>query len=124
MRKLLFVNEYGLYPELVKALQGSGYAVTVEHLMRKAIKFIQRQNPEIVVAEFWHDSQFRDRVSNLESMLAQIEGKHAQTRTIVICDPRWQPYLDEMLVVYHVDAVLMQPVSPAALLAEVERLSA
>ncbi len=122
MKKLLFVNEYGLYPELVKALQSSGYAVTVEHMMRKAIKFIQRQNPELVVAEFWHDSQFRDRVGNIESMLAQIEGKHAQTKTIVICDPRWKEYLDKMLVAYEVDAVLMQPVTPEALLAEVERL--
>ncbi len=123
MKKLLFVNEYGLYPELVRALQGSGYAVTVEHMMRKAIKFIQRQNPEIVVAEFWHDSQFRDRVSNLESMLAQIEGKHAQTRTIVICDPHWQEYLDKMLQAYSVDSVLMQPVTPEALMTEVAKLA-
>lgn len=123
MKKLLFVNEYGLYPELVKGLQGSGYSVTVEHMMRKAIKFIQKNDPEIVVAEFWHDSQFRDRVGNVESMLAQIEGKHARTRTIILCDPIWKPYLDVMIESYPVDAILMQPVSPDALLQSVAQLS-
>jgi DNA-binding NtrC family response regulator len=123
MRKLLFVNEYGLYPELVRALQSSGYAVTVEHMMRNAIKFIKKQNPEIVVAEFVHESHFRDRVSNLESMLAQIQGKHVNTRTIVIYDEHWQEYLEKVREIFKIDSALKQPVSPDALLAEIKRFS-
>jgi uncharacterized protein YozE (UPF0346 family) len=122
MKQLLFVNEYGIYPELVKALQTTDFQVTVEHLMRNALKFIKKQNPAIVVAEFAHDSQFRDRVSNLESMLAQIEGKNTQTKTIVIYDERWQEYLDKLLTVCKVDRVLKMPVSAQVLLAVVAEL--
>ncbi len=121
MKKLLFVNEFGLYPELVRALQSTGYAVTVEHMMRKAIKFMQKQNPEIVVAEFVYDSHFRDRVSNLESLLAQIEGKNTNTRTILIYEPCWQEYLDQVREVFTVDAVLQLPLEADDLLVAVER---
>ena len=122
--KLLFINEYGIYPELVKRLQETQYSVTVEHLMRNAIKFIKKQNPSVVVAEFYHEPQFRDRVSNLESMLAQIEGRHAETRTLVFYDPKHQKYLDKLLAVFSVDAVLMQPITPQILVEAIDAFAA
>lgn len=120
--KLLFINEYGIYPELVKRLQDTEYSVTVEHLMRNAIKFIKKQNPSVVVAEFYHEPQFRDRVSNLESMLAQLEGRHAETRTVVFYDSKHQEYLDKLLSMFSVDAVLVQPFDPQALVETIEAL--
>lgn len=120
-KKLLFINEYGIYPELVHALQTTAYEVTVEHLMRNAIKFIKRNDPDIVVAEFMHEPQFRDRVSNLESMLAQIEGRN-QTRTIVIYSPEHEIYLEKVRGVFTIDSVLMQPVIPEVLLQAVAEL--
>lgn len=121
-KTLLFINEYGIYPELVQALQSTDYAVTVEHLMRKAIKFIKKNDPEIVVAEFMHEPQFRDRVSNLESMLAQIEGRN-KTKTIVLYHPDHQDYLDRVREVFAIDTVLIQPVTGDQLLDAVESLS-
>jgi len=121
--KLLFINEYGIYPELVKRLQETRYSVTVEHLMRNAIKYIKKQNPAVVVAEFYHEPQFRDRVSNLESMLAQIEGRHVETRTVVIYDTKHQVYLDKLLKVFSVDAILAQPVAPLSLVETIEAFS-
>jgi len=118
--KLLFINEYGIYPELVKRLQESHYTVTVEHLMRNAIKFIKKQNPSVVVAEFFHEPQFRDRVSNLESVLAQIQGHHTDTRTIVFYDPKHKEYLDKLLNVFPIDVVLEQPIDLDSLLNAVE----
>jgi AmiR/NasT family two-component response regulator len=120
--KLLFINEYGIYPELVKRLQETQYSVTVEHLMRNAIKFIKKQNPSVVVAEFFHEPQFRDRVSNLESMLAQIEGRHTETRTVVFYNPKHQEYLDKLLNVFSVDAILVQPFEPQQLIDAIETL--
>ncbi|MGV6818052.1 MAG: hypothetical protein ACWA44_12385 [Thiotrichales bacterium] len=120
-KTLLFINEYGIYPELVHALQSTDYEVTVEHLMRKAIKFIKKNDPEIVVAEFMHEPQFRDRVSNLESMLAQIEGRN-KTRTIVLYHPDHQDYLDRVCDVFTIDTCLIQPVSGDQLLDAVAKL--
>ncbi len=124
-KKLLFINEYGIYPELIQALQQeTDFEVTVEHLMRKAISFIKKNAPAVVVAEFVHEPQFRDRVSNLESMLAQVEGRNKGTRTVVLYDPDRQEYLDKVRAVFHIDAVLPKPVEPAVLLATIEALTA
>ena len=118
-KKVLFINEYGFYPELIKRLQGEGYALTVEHLMRKAISFIKKQKPDVVVAEFHHEAQFRDRVSNLESMLAQVQGMAEGPRTVVFYSKEHSEYVDKVLGVYSLDAVLEQPVEPDDLVAAI-----
>ena len=87
-------------------------------------QIIKKQNPSVVVAEFYHEPQFRDRVSNLESMLAQIEGRHAETRTLVFYNPKHQEYLDKLLTVFSVDAVLMQPVTPQMLVETIDAFAA
>lgn len=120
-KKLLFVNEYGIYPELVQALQSTEFTVTVEHLMRNAIKFIKKNDPDIVVAEFMHEPQFRDRVSNLESMLAQIEGRN-KSRTIVIYNRDHQIYLDKVRGVFSIDTAMVQPVTAEQLLARISEI--
>lgn len=121
--KLLFINEYGIYPELVKRLQETQYVVTVEHLMRNAIKFIKKQNPSVVVAEFYHEPQFRDRVSNLESMLAQVEAQAVEMHTIILYERKHREYVDKLLGVFSVDAILEQPVTPETLVDSIEALS-
>ncbi|HHJ20131.1 MAG TPA: hypothetical protein ENJ84_09990 [Gammaproteobacteria bacterium] len=122
-KQLLFINEYGIYPELIAQLKKTGYDITVEHLMRKALKFIKKYSPDIVVAEFVHEAQFRDRVSNLESLLAQIEGKNMATRTLVLYEPSRQEYLDRVRGMFHIDAVLPHPIDAQQLLDKISELS-
>ena len=119
-KRLLFINEYGFYPDLIKALQAQSYELTVEHLMRKAISFIKKKKPDVVVAEFHHDSQFRDRVSNLESMLAQIQRGDMATKTVVFYRADHREYLQKLQEVHHLDAVLELPVEPEDLARAVE----
>ncbi len=114
-RELLFVIEYGVYPELIRALQGTEYTVTVEHQMRKAISFLKKKAPSTVVAEFFHEPAFRDRVSNLESMLAHIQRKLPETRVIVIYNPGDEPFLKQVMGRFPVDETLANPVSPEQL---------
>ncbi len=118
---LLFVFEYGVYPELIRALQGTGYAVKVEHLMRKAISFLKKREPSIVVAEFYHDPAFRDRVSNLESMLAHIQRKLPQTRVVVLYDPADEPFLQQLMGRFPVEQTIPHPVDPEQLIEAVTR---
>lgn len=115
-RDLLFVIEYGVYPELIRALQRTEYTVTVEHQMRKAISFLKKKAPSTVVAEFFHEPAFRDRVSNLESMLAHMQRKLPDTRVIVIYSPEDEPYLKQVMGRFPVDDTLAMPVSAEVLL--------
>ncbi len=113
---LLFIIEYGIYPELIRALQGSHYQVRIEHQMRKAISFLKKNQPSVVVAEFYHEPAFRDRVSNLESMLAHLQRKLPQTRTIVLYNPVDEPYLQQVMGRFPVNTILPTPVEPQQLL--------
>lgn len=122
-KKVLLINEYGFYPELIKALQAENYELTVEHLMRKAISFIKKRRPDVVVAEFHHDGQFRDRVSNLESMLAQIQKDGADIKTVVFYEADRKEYLEKVQALYRLDAVLEQPFNPEELIQAITLLN-
>jgi hypothetical protein len=113
---LLFIIEYGVYPDLVRALQGSRYSVTVEHQMRRAISFLKKERPMQVVAEFYHDPTFRDRVSNLESMLAHIQRKLPDTQVTVLYNPQDESYLQQVMGRFPVNNILPMPVTPEQLL--------
>ncbi len=121
--KLLFIIEYGVYPELIRALQSTRYQVTVEHQMRKAISFLKKQAPAVVVAEFYHEPAFRDRVSNLESMLAHLQRKLPDSRVVVIYNDVDEGFLRQLEGRFSVDATLLNPVAPERLLEVVDQLS-
>jgi hypothetical protein len=62
--------------------------VTMAHAMRKAINMVKKILPDVIVAEFNYQSDFRDRTSSLESLLATVErlshGAHAKTIKVVV----------------------------------------
>ena len=41
--------------------------------MRKASKFLKKTQPNVVVAEFNFQSDFRDRTSSLETLMATVQ---------------------------------------------------
>jgi UDP-N-acetylglucosamine:LPS N-acetylglucosamine transferase len=57
----------------------------MQHAMRKAINVLRKEKPDVVVAEFNYQSNFRDRTSTLESLLATIERlQQTHTKTIKV----------------------------------------
>ena len=72
-KKLLAIVEQGGYPNFTPLYQRNGYEVTMAHAMRKAINIVKKIRPEVIVAEFNYQSDFRDRTSSLESLLATVE---------------------------------------------------
>ncbi len=118
---LLFIIEYGVYPELIRALRQGVAEVKVEHQMRRSLSFLKRNRPRVVIAEFYHEPAFRDRVSNLESMLAHLQRNLPEVITIVLYNPEDERYLQQLLERFPVNHLLPTPVVPGELLALVER---
>jgi len=71
--KLLAIVEQGGYPNFKPLYQACGYTVLTEHAMRKAMAVLRKEKPDVIVAEFNYQSDFRDRTSTLESLLATVE---------------------------------------------------
>lgn len=106
---LLWIVELGGYPDFRSLYREHGYRVVVEKSVRKAIGFMKRQQPAVIVAEFNFQSDFRDRTSSLESLLAVVQ-RMPGTRVIVFYDTEYLPQLEKLRARLPVFAVLPFPV--------------
>ena len=123
---LLSIVELGGYPNFTPLYEEFGYAVAVENSMRKAIGFLKKTKPAVIVAEFNYQSDFRDRTSSLESLLAVVQ-RLPETRVIVFYDREYLPQFDKLRARLPVHAAIAFPVEERDLrscLAEVTALQA
>lgn len=106
---LLMVNAFIGTASYKKLYQELGYAVVTEWSERKAISLVRKSPPAVIVADFYHQSDFRDRLSNLESLLASVQGA-PNTRILVFYEPAHQAVLDTVRARLQIDAALTLPV--------------
>ncbi len=71
---LLAVIELGGYPDFRPLYRQLGYRVEQLQSGRKALGYIKKHRPQVVVAEFNYQLEFRDRTSQLESLLAVVQA--------------------------------------------------
>lgn len=107
---LLMVNAFIGTANYKKLYQALGYAVVTEWSERKAISLVRKTPPAVIVADFYHQTDFRDRLSNLESLLATAQGSPG-TRILVFYEPAHQAALDKVAARLRIDAALPLPVA-------------
>ena len=112
MPSLLSIVEIGGYPDFNGLYQQSGYQTVQAKSVRKAIAQMKKQAADIIVAEFNFQSDFRDRTSNLETLLATIQARYPDTRIIVMFENEYKHAFDRLQLNYPVDIALPFPVSP------------
>ena len=113
-KKLLTVIEFiehAQYPAIYKAL---GFDTAVEWQVRKAVALIRKMKPEVVVADFYFQSDFRDRLSNLESLLAAAQLLK-DIRILVFYEAKNESALDRVRERMRIDAALPMPASEEAI---------
>jgi hypothetical protein len=111
---LLSIIELGGYPNFRPLYEAMGYEVAVETRMRKAIAFLKRRSPDVIVAEFNFQSDFRDRTSSLESLLAVVQ-RLPHTRVIVFYEKEFTPQFDKLRERLPVHHAICFPVEESAL---------
>jgi hypothetical protein len=85
-RKLLSIIELGGYPNLQPLYQQLGFSVEVVNSQRKARSLLKKDVPDVIVAEYIFQSDFRDRTSNLESLMAVLQ-RHPEVKLVVFYLP-------------------------------------
>ena len=109
---LLSIIELGGYPNFTPLYHELGYKVAVETRMRKAISFLKRRTPDVIVAEFNFQSDFRDRTSSLESLLAVVQ-RMPGIRVIVFYEKEYLPQFEVLRARLPVHHALAFPVDEA-----------
>lgn len=117
---LLSIVEIGGYPNFSALYQQKGFAVEQVESMRKASKLLQKVKPAVVVAEFNFQSDFRDRTSSLETLMATVQ-RIPDCKVIVFYEQEQRPQLERLLAVFDVFATLTFPIDHTALAAVLDK---
>lgn len=111
---LLSIIELGGYPNFTPLYKSLGYEVAVETRMRKALGFLKQHQPDVIVAEFNFQSDFRDRTSSLESLLAVVQRMPA-ARVIVFYEKEFTSQFEKLRSRLPVCDALTFPIEESAL---------
>ena len=103
------IIELGGYPDFRPVYEASGYQVVQTDSVRKAVKLIRRHRPEVIVAEFNFQSDFRDRTSSLETLLSSTQGI-TDARLIVFYEREYAGQYQRFLDRHPVHASLAFPI--------------
>ena len=123
-KKLLFIIEQGGFPVYADEYKKAGYDVTVAQSVRKGLAELKRQSPDLICAEMNCDPNFRDRVSNLEPVLATVQSLHPSTRVIVFVEEENLPKVEILRQRFHIFDALTYPLNMDDIMASLERASA
>ena len=109
-QQLLFFVDEGGFDDFTPLFVSLGFDVDFEDSQRKAVKLAKKNTYQVLVAEFSYNPEFRGRVSNIESLLATLEGHSPEVKIIILYDEINQPQLNQLKQRYRMDATLTFPV--------------
>ncbi len=106
---LLSIIELGGYPDFKPLYRQAGYEVESVASVRKALGLLKKINPDVIVAEFNFQSDFRDRTSSLESLLAAVQ-RSPNTKVIVFYEKDQAHQLVRLQTQFPIHAALAYPI--------------
>lgn len=113
---LLAIVELGGYPDFTAVYEQAGYRVITVKSVRKAIQALKQETPQVIVAEFNFQSDFRDRTSSLESLLAVVE-RMPGCKMVVFYEQEYQHQLARLCQQHSLHAMLPFPIETKQLAA-------
>jgi len=119
--QLLSIVEIGGYPDYSALYQQKGFAVEQADSMRKATKLLKKLKPSVVVAEFNFQSDFRDRTSSLETLMATLQ-RIPDCKVIVFYEKQQLPQLERLLAIFDIFSTLAFPIEENALSEVIDRV--
>jgi len=108
---LLSILEIGGYPDFSKYYAALGFEFKQVASMRKGIQYIKKNTVNVIVAEFNYQSDFRDRTSQLETLMAAIQPK-PEIKVIVFFDKEQAHQLKRLTVRFDSLMCLSYPITP------------
>ena len=108
-KTLLAVVEQGGYPDFTALYEASGYQVEMVKSPRKAISFLKKNSVELLVAEFNFQTDFRDRTSSLESVMASVQ-QHPDIKVVIFIDKINAQHFEKVSSRFAIHRVLSFPI--------------
>ncbi len=107
--KLLSIMEVGGYPDFTKAYQSLECDFVQLKSLRKAISYIKKNAIDIIVAEYNYQTQFRDRSSSLESLMAVLQFQ-PEVKVIVLLEKEHHEHFKKISSRFNIFATVNFPI--------------
>jgi hypothetical protein len=118
MQTLFSLIESPIHPNFSALYQQLGIAEQRFTAARKLHKALQQQAPDFLVGEFMYgfgNNYAGANVCNLDVTLRALQRFSPQTKVIVFVSPNEAQYVDKLLALFPIHAVLKYPISPQAM---------
>ena len=110
--RLLAIIELGGYPNLLPLYRRLSFDTEVVNSQRKAQAALKKRLPDVIVTEYNFQSDFRDRTSNLETLMAYLQ-RHPRVKVIAFYQPEFLPKFEAMNARFPLFAAIPLPVTEA-----------
>ena len=110
-KTLLAIVELGGYPDFTSDYERHGFSVTRVDSVRKALRVIQKKIPDVIVTEFNFQSDFRDRTSSIETLMASLQPLNSQPLLVVFFEPQYQIQFNQVRDRFTIDHALSFPIN-------------
>jgi len=118
---LLSITELGGYPDFRELYEKCGFQVEAVNSMRKALRSLKQNKHDIVVAEFNFQSDFRDRTSSLETLMAVIQQMD-EVKVIIFYEKEYFHQFEKLRARFSFYAELAYPIDTQQLKAALENV--
>ena len=118
---LLSITELGGYPDFRELYKKCGFQVEAVNSMRKALRSLKQNKHNIVVAEFNFQSDFRDRTSSLETLMAVIQQMD-EVKVIIFYEKEYFHQFEKLRARFSFYAELAYPIDTQQLKAALENV--
>ena len=118
--QLLAIVELGGYPNLMPLYKRLGFEAELVGSQRKAQAFLKRRIPDVIVAEYNLQSDFRDRTSNLETLMARLQ-RYPAVKVICFYQSEYRHKFEDLTARFPVFEAIPFPVEPARVEAALRR---
>lgn len=108
-RLLLSVIELGGYPDYSGLYRECGYTPIKVDSIRKARNAIKQNTPAVVVTEFNFQSDFRDRTSSMETLMASLQNSAVRPAVIVFYENQFSHQFEKVTRRFHIDYTMTFP---------------
>ncbi len=118
---LLAIFELGGYPNFMPLYQRLGFDATLVNSLRKARNWLKKHRPVVIVAEYNFQSDFRDRSSNLETLMAILQ-KMPEVGLIAFYQPNQRARFEALRERFPTIVGLAYPITETALEARLQAM--
>lgn len=124
MSKLIYsIIESPSHPAFTGLYESLGFKEQRFTAMRKAISSLKKNQPDVVVAEFFYgfgNNYAGVNVSNLDVFLHSLQKYAPNTKVIVLVSKDERQYVEKLAALFELHSVLIQPVSTTDMLEALE----